>query len=211
VATPLLITTLVVSSAAAVGIPQTAHAFARTGTAEQRTLRLAGSDWLDHGTRAAEVSRSSDRTALAGARIVQGEHLRPKPSPWVLPVSGYHLTARFGEVSGLWSHFHTGLDFAAPTGTEIRSIGPGRVVSTGFDGAYGNKTVVRLDEGTVLWYCHQNAFAVRPGQRVRAGQLIGYVGSTGNTTGPHLHLEVHPHGGGPVDPQPWLVEHHLHP
>jgi murein DD-endopeptidase MepM/ murein hydrolase activator NlpD len=137
--------------------------------------------------------------------------LKAKPAPWVLPVVGYHLTGRFGQVSGLWNSFHTGLDFAAPEGTQIHSIGPGTVVSTAYDGAYGNKTVVRLDDGTVLWYCHQSAFGVHPGQRVRPDDLIGYVGSTGNTTGPHLHLEVHPHGGDAIDPEDWLPEHHLHP
>jgi len=143
--------------------------------------------------------------------IVPGEKLRAKPPAWVLPVTGYHLTGRFGATSGLWSSTHTGLDFAADSGTEIRSIGPGVVVSAAYDGAYGNKTVVKLDDGTVLWYCHQNEFGVEPGQRVKPGDLIGYVGSTGNVTGPHLHLEVHPGGGEPVDPEAWLPEHHLHP
>jgi murein DD-endopeptidase MepM/ murein hydrolase activator NlpD len=137
--------------------------------------------------------------------------LQAKPAPWVLPVVGYHLTGRFGQTSGLWASTHTGLDFAAAEGTRIRSIGPGVVVSTAYDGAFGNKTVVRLDDGTVLWYCHQSEFGVEPGQRVRPGALIGYIGSTGNTTGPHLHLEVHPHGGDAIDPEVWLPEHHLHP
>ena len=129
----------------------------------------------------------------------------------MLPVVGYHLTGRFGDSSGLWSSTHTGLDFAAPEGTEIHSIGPGVVVSTAYDGAFGNKTVVKLDDGTVLWYCHQNEFGVQPGQQVKPGDLIGYVGSTGNTTGPHLHLEVHPGGGDAIDPEVWLPQHHLHP
>jgi murein DD-endopeptidase MepM/ murein hydrolase activator NlpD len=149
--------------------------------------------------------------SLEPQRVVRGARLHPKPPPWVLPVVGYHLTGRFGQSSGLWASTHTGLDFAAPEGTEIRSIGPGVVRSTGYDGAFGNKTVVRLDDGTVLWYCHQSEFAVRPGQRVSPGDLIGYVGSTGNTTGPHLHLEVHPGGGDPIDPEKWLPAHHLHP
>jgi murein DD-endopeptidase MepM/ murein hydrolase activator NlpD len=144
-------------------------------------------------------------------RLLPRVRLAAKPAPWELPVVGYHLTGRFGQSSGLWSSTHTGLDFAAPEGTEIRSIGPGVVVSTEYDGAFGNKTVVRLDDGTVLWYCHQSDFGVDPGQRVRPGDLVGYVGSTGNTTGPHLHLEVHPHGGDPIDPEVWLPEHHLNP
>jgi len=129
----------------------------------------------------------------------------------VLPVNGYHLTGRFGETSGLWSSTHTGLDFAAPEGVEIHSIGPGVVTETSYDGSYGNKTVVRLDDGTVLWYCHQSAFGVEVGQRLAPGDLVGSVGSTGNVTGPHLHLEVHPDGGDAIDPEAWLPEHDLQP
>ena len=150
-------------------------------------------------------------TKVTAQRVLPGTKLKAKPEPWVLPVEGYHLTGRFGQSSGLWSSTHTGLDFAADEGTEIHSIGPGVVESTEYDGSFGNKTVVRLDDGTVLWYCHQNEFGVEPGQRVEPGDLIGYIGSTGNVTGPHLHLEVHPGGGDPIDPEAWLPEHHLNP
>jgi murein DD-endopeptidase MepM/ murein hydrolase activator NlpD len=132
-------------------------------------------------------------------------------SKYVLPVTGYHLTGRFGDVSGLWSSVHTGLDFATSSGTPIHSIGDGVVISAGYDGAYGNKTVVRLKDGTELWYCHQTSFAVSVGQKVHTGDVLGYVGSTGNVTGPHLHLEVHPGGGAPVDPYAALVARGLRP
>ncbi|MEQ4524625.1 M23 family metallopeptidase, partial [Nocardioides kribbensis] len=69
-----------------------------------------------------------------------------------------------------------------------------------YDGAYGNKTVLTLEDGTELWFCHQTSIDVSPGETVTAGQQIGTVGSTGNVTGPHLHLEVRPGGGDPVDP-----------
>lgn len=118
----------------------------------------------------------------------------------VLPVTGYHLTGEFGDVSGLWSSTHTGLDFATGEGSPIRAINDAVVVSTGYDGAYGNKTVLRLKNGTELWFCHQSAITVSVGEQVAAGRVIGYVGSTGNVTGPHLHLEVRPGGGDPVDP-----------
>jgi murein DD-endopeptidase MepM/ murein hydrolase activator NlpD len=143
-------------------------------------------------------------------RVLQGVELKAKPPPWVLPVAGYHLTGRYGASSGLWASTHTGLDFAAPEGTELRAIGPGVVTSASSDGAFGNKTVIRLDDGTVLWYCHQSAFAAKPGQRLEPGDLVGYVGSTGNVTGPHLHLEVHRKGAGAVDPESWLPSHGLH-
>jgi len=144
-------------------------------------------------------------------RIVPGVQLRAKPPPWVLPVESYHLTGRFGAASGLWSSTHTGLDFAAPEGVRIHSIGPGVVTEASYDGAFGNKTVVRLADGTVLWYCHQSEFGVEPGQRLSPGDLVGYVGSTGNVTGPHLHLEVRPGNRDPIDPEEWLPQHGLHP
>ncbi len=129
---------------------------------------------------------------------------------WVSPLDGYRLTARFGEY-GLWSSYHTGLDFAAPTGTEIRAIANGVVTETGYDGAYGNKTVVTLEDGTELWFCHQTSIEVTAGQAVRAGERIGTVGSTGNVTGPHLHLEVRPGAGDPVDPFSAMVVNGLQP
>jgi murein DD-endopeptidase MepM/ murein hydrolase activator NlpD len=85
------------------------------------------------------------------------------------------------------------------------------VTETGYDGSYGNKTVVTLEDGTELWYCHQTSFLVDVGDVVRGGEAIGTVGSTGNSTGPHLHLEVRPGGGDPVDPFTALLEHGITP
>ena len=148
---------------------------------------------------------------LAPYRVEAGVVLHPSAPVLVLPVRGYLLTGRFGDRSSLWSTVHTGLDFAAPTGTPIRSIAAGVVTSVGYDGAYGNKTVVHLADGTDLWYCHQSSVAVRPGDRVTAGQRIGAIGATGNVTGPHLHLEVRPSADVPVDPLGWLRRHGLRP
>jgi murein DD-endopeptidase MepM/ murein hydrolase activator NlpD len=144
-------------------------------------------------------------------RVVPGVVLSPRPPEVVLPVARYRLTGRFGDRSGLWASVHTGLDFAAPSGTAIRSISAGTVISVGYDGAYGEKTVVRLADGTALWYCHQSAVRVAVGEQVRPGQLIGAIGSTGNVTGPHLHLEVRPTPDTPVDPLAWLRGHGLRP
>lgn len=155
-------------------------------------------------------STAADRP-LPTYHLVAGVVLHRRPPQVVLPVASYRLTGRFGDRSSLWSTVHTGLDFAAPTGTPIRAIAAGRVVSTGFDGPYGNKTVVRLPDGTELWFCHQSSIAVHAGERVRPGEVIGEVGSTGNVTGPHVHLEVHPGGGDPVDPMPWLQARGLRP
>lgn len=129
---------------------------------------------------------------------------------FILPVRGYHLTAGFGEGGGLWYHGHTGQDFACPAGTPIHAIANGTIIGSGWDGPYGWKTVERLADGTEIWYAHQSKIIVRSGP-VFAGQVIGLIGSTGNATGPHLHLEVRPHGEDPVDPMPWLREHGMHP
>lgn len=135
----------------------------------------------------------------------------PDPDAWVLPVHDYELTAGFGASSGLWSDGHTGLDFAAPTGTTIRAVGSGTITEVAYDGAYGNKTVLRLDDGTEIWFCHQDTQDVAVGDRVEAGDPIGTVGATGNVTGEHLHLEIRPYGGDPVDPYAELMERGLNP
>jgi murein DD-endopeptidase MepM/ murein hydrolase activator NlpD len=157
--------------------------------------------------------KQRDAALAKFAQQAEQQAAKLRLNQWVLPVDpgAYHLTAGFGEYSGLWSHYHTGLDFAAPTGTPIHAVANGVVTSVGYDGAYGNKTVITLDDGTELWFCHQNSYAVDVGQEVHAGDLIGYVGSTGNVTGPHLHLEVRPGAGDPVDPYEALVVHGLRP
>lgn len=128
---------------------------------------------------------------------------------WQLPIApgGYTLTAEFGQCSNLWSHCHTGLDFAAPSGTPVRAVASGQVTSASWAGAYGNRTVLTHEDGTETWYCHQLEFGVKPGDNVFAGQEIGRVGSTGNSTGPHVHLEVRPGGGDAVDPAEALTFH----
>jgi murein DD-endopeptidase MepM/ murein hydrolase activator NlpD len=158
---------------------------------------------LDKRIDAMEQEMAAEQAAAEKRAAAAREAARPK---WVLPVLHFHLTAGFGESSGLWAHRHTGQDFAAPTGTPIRAVGDGRIVFAGWDGPYGRKIIVRHSDGTETWYCHMSAF-LRTGGTVKAGQVIGRVGSTGNTTGPHLHLEVRPGGGAPINPLPWLRAH----
>lgn len=144
--------------------------------------------------RAKRVSRSAARPARVAPRTVI------EAVTWVAPMSSYELTGRFGDQSSLWSSgVHTGLDFAAPSGTPIRSIAAGRVTQASYDGPYGYKTVVTLPGGGEAWYAHQERLGVRKGQYVAAGQVLGYVGATGNVTGSHLHLEIR-YGDQPVDP-----------
>lgn len=144
------------------------------------------------------VSRSAARRASRPAPVAKRVVI--KPITWTSPLRGYRLTGRFGDRSSMWSSgMHTGLDFAAPSGTPIRSIAAGVVKQASYDGAYGYKTVVSLPGGGEVWYCHQDRLAVRKGQRLAPGEVLGYVGWTGNVTGAHLHMEIR-HGDRPLDP-----------
>jgi len=100
---------------------------------------------------------------------------------------------------------HTGVDFPEPTGTPIHAGGVGVVSFAGFNtGGYGNLVVITHRLGFESWYAHMSRLAASAGQHVSGGQTIGYVGSTGHATGPHLHFEVR-HFGTPVDPVPYLL------
>jgi len=134
-----------------------------------------------------------------------------RENKWILPLVSYRLTAGFGDASGLWSNRHTGLDLAAPTGTAVGSVAGGIVLFASYDGSYGNKVVVQHPDGTETWYAHLNTIAVSAGEALTAGSVVGTVGSTGNVTGPHLHLEVRPGGGDPVDPYYALLDRGLSP
>ena len=87
--------------------------------------------------------------------------------------------------------FHAGMDFAAPTGTDIYATGNGTVISAGWEQGYGNCVQINHNYGYQTLYGHMSAFKVRAGQTVKRGDVIGLVGSTGKSTGPHLHYEVH--------------------
>lgn len=153
-----------------------------------------------------------DRAKQVEVEQQQRAEKRRERNQWVLPVAGYQLTARFGQSSSMWSSgSHTGLDFAGPSGSEISSIATGTVKSADYEGSYGNRTVITLLDGTEVWYCHQSSMSVEVGDKVDAGQSIGSTGATGNVTGPHLHLEVHPGGGDAVNPESELTQHDVQP
>jgi len=176
---------------------------------ERRALQAAADQELQ---RAAEAQNRQRNAALASlARSAQKRAHQIAANQWVLPTEHFHLTAGFGQVSGLWSSFHTGLDFAAPTGTPIFAVADGVVTETGWSGAYGYRTIETLDDGTEIWYCHQSSIGVDTGEHLHQGETIGAVGSTGNTTGPHLHLEVRPSPDDPIDPYTALLQHGVTP
>ena len=174
----------------------------RTPTGEEtdpELIALAEKQIAEREAKLAEIRKAAEKQA---AKI--------KENKWVLPLATYGITATFGQY-GLWASYHTGLDFNANSGDPIMAVANGTVTETGYDGAYGNKTVITLDDGTEIWFCHQTAIYVGVGDRVNGGEVIGTVGATGNVTGSHLHLEVRPGGGGPVDPFQAFVEHGIVP
>ncbi|MEV7142485.1 transglycosylase family protein [Streptomyces tauricus] len=106
-----------------------------------------------------------------------------------------------------WSKgYHTGVDFPVPTGTSVKSVGAGSVVTAGWGGSFGYQVVIRHGDGRYTQYAHLSAISVKAGQSVGAGQRIGRAGSTGNSSGPHLHFEVRtgPGFGSDVDPVAYL-------
>ncbi|HYH73880.1 MAG TPA: M23 family metallopeptidase [Nocardioides sp.] len=122
----------------------------------------------------------------------------------VLPLASYRVSAGFGLTGPLWEAEHGGQDFSASTGETIVAVSAGEVTEVAYAGPYGLRTIVTLPDGTEIWYCHQTDVTVHTGQQVDVADPVGTVGSTGNSTGPHLHLEVRPAGGSPVDPMDWL-------
>lgn len=125
----------------------------------------------------------------------------------VMPLAYNRITATFGQGGSRWSRNHTGTDFAAPIGTRIGAAQRGVVTSVAYAGAFGRRVIVTHEDGTETWYCHMSEFTVEEGDTVYAGDQVGSVGMTGNTSGPHLHFEVHPDGGDAINPLPWLRDH----
>ncbi|WP_314408237.1 M23 family metallopeptidase [Streptomyces kroppenstedtii] len=124
-----------------------------------------------------------------------------------LPVSGASIGTSYKMSGSMWSSgYHTGVDFVVPTGTALKSVGAGTVVSAGWGGAYGNQVVIRLADGHYAQYAHLSSLSVSAGQTVTGGQQVGLSGATGNVTGPHLHFEIRttPDYGSDVDPLAYL-------
>ncbi|WP_405527817.1 LysM peptidoglycan-binding domain-containing M23 family metallopeptidase [Streptomyces avidinii] len=125
---------------------------------------------------------------------------------FVAPVSG-GISTQYKVAGSMWSSgYHTGVDFIASSGTSVKAVGAGTVVSAGWSGSYGNEVVIRHADGKYSQYAHLSQLSVSSGQSVTAGQSIGLSGSTGNSTGPHLHFEIRttPSYGSDLDPIAYL-------
>ncbi|HEY0396330.1 MAG TPA: M23 family metallopeptidase [Candidatus Elarobacter sp.] len=123
--------------------------------------------------------------------------------PSINPVGG-GIAAAFGWRTNPWPEFHKGVDLEANYGDLVRASAAGTVASAGWDGGFGIKVDIDHGNGYHTWYAHLSRVAVSAGQRVTKGAPIAYVGSTGESTGPHLHYQVM-YAGSPIDPQPFLT------
>ena len=157
---------------------------------------------LDDRKTAVQESRADLEKSKDKADTYQASLAKTRQSP--VSKGRYNLTARYGSGGGYWSSgIHTGLDFAAPSGTPVMAAASGTVVSTGYEGAYGNRVVIRHGNGVMTTYNHLSSVSVSPGTKVSTGDQIGRVGTTGNTTGSHLHFEVTQNDRF-VNPEAWL-------
>ncbi|MGW7574223.1 M23 family metallopeptidase [Streptomyces sp. NPDC054765] len=186
-------------------------------TAEHTAFQKAESEAATH-QKSAEKAAAAKKAAEMEVKHEAEEAARQKAEAarlaklaknFITPVSSYTLTASFGQSGDRWAADHTGQDFAAPTGTPVKAVHSGTITQAGWAGSYGYRIVLTLDDGTELWFCHLSSM-VKTSGKVGTGDVIGRVGATGNVTGPHLHLEVRPDAGDPIDPMPWLRDHGLH-
>ncbi|MBJ6622289.1 M23 family metallopeptidase [Streptomyces sp. DHE17-7] len=173
--------------------------FADRATRTQERIDLDQQRQEEQQRRAAEAARKK-------AEAARREALRPK---FVLPVAQKGVGELFGAAGSMWSNRHTGLDFPVPMNTPVRAVTDGTVVAE-WNPYYGNLVKMTAPDGTQTWYAHLASARIRSGY-VKAGTVIGYAGSSGNSSGPHLHLEVHPDGGPAIDPLAWLRSHGLDP
>ncbi|MGW6688244.1 M23 family metallopeptidase [Streptomyces sp. NPDC054961] len=130
----------------------------------------------------------------------------PASAGFVAPVGG-GVSTSYRTPGAMWSSgYHTGVDFIASSGTTVKAVGAGTVVSAGWGGAYGNEVVIRHADGKYSQYGHLSQLSVSTGQSVTGGQTIGLSGATGNVTGPHLHFEIRtgPSYGSDIDPVAYL-------
>ena len=174
---------------------------------EASALKIAEDDKAEVQKQYDELRAEQLRiAALAKAAGTQGpvDPQATGPLSWPLPgrAAGGGVGWRIHPVYK-YKSCHTGVDSGAPSGTPIRAAASGVVLSTTVSRAYGNMTLIDHGDGMVTMYAHQSQFGVSPGQAVGNQDVIGYVGSTGFSTGPHLHFEVHLNGV-PYNPMGWF-------
>jgi len=190
---------------------QAQAATAVAATSQQAASVQASAHAVLQGRIAAFAAESSDLASqqqqvaalIAQAASASPANTTPAPGSHAVgltwPIHG-SVTSEFGP---RWGGFHPGIDIADPTGTPIHAAKGGQVIFAGWEGGYGNFVLIDHGGGIVTGYAHQSQIAVTQGQTVSQGQTIGSVGSTGDSTGPHLHFEVRINGA-PQNPRSYV-------
>ncbi|MFF4265558.1 M23 family metallopeptidase [Streptomyces virginiae] len=167
----------------------------------------------DAKQRAAEAKRMAEAKAKAereAAERAAREEERKRLNTFVSPLDDSYVSTQYKAGGGMWSSgSHTGIDFHAASGTSVHAVGLGTVVEAGWGGAYGNNVVIKHNDGTYTQYGHMTSLNVSVGEQVTPGQQIGLSGSTGNSSGPHLHFEARTGSqyGSDIDPIAYLRSH----
>ncbi|CAL9565511.1 hypothetical protein SUDANB120_04734 [Streptomyces sp. enrichment culture] len=188
-----------------------AQADSQRAAAEAAALKAQAE--ADAKARAAEAKQKAEEKAKAereAAERAAREEERKRLNTFVSPLAGSYVSTQYRAGGGMWSSgSHTGIDFHADEGSVVRAVGVGTVVEAGWGGAYGNNVVIRHADGTYTQYGHLNSLSVSVGQQVTPGQQIGLSGSTGNSSGPHLHFEARTGAkyGSDIDPIAYLRSH----
>lgn len=168
--------------------------------------------WAPADERGSWPRRSVKPTpSTSSARVASSQAAAPTPTAdparaWVMPVTGVRLSSPYGM---RWGQMHRGIDLAGPIGLPLKAMSSGVVTFAGQQSGYGTIVQIRYWDGTISYYGHLNSTAVAAGQAVTPGQVVGQLGNTGQSTGPHVHLEIHPGGGAAVDPAAWITHHGL--
>ena len=161
----------------------------------------------------------SNQKSSTGTADQTGDAAVPSGGKNCLPAAHYSVAARFGQV-GSWARYHTDFDFSAPIGTTLRAPASGVVTNAGSgpaSGWAGNYVAIKYSDGTQSLMAHMSTVSVSVGQTVSGCQVVGAIGMTGRTFGPHVHFEIYPAGVTPgdvyraVDPVNWLHAHGLKP
>jgi murein DD-endopeptidase MepM/ murein hydrolase activator NlpD len=173
--------------------PQVLHNLEEASVTTQDALADRDADGGDRATRSQD--RSPEVASLSEEEIEQ--------EAWLLPLDDYDFTSPFGYRFG---KLHAGIDLAAAEGTPYKAIHAGTVIQAGYNGGFGYCVTVQVDEHTQIIYAHSRRVAVKVGDKVKAGQVLGQVGNTGYSYGTHLHVGVYVDDK-PIDPVPFLRQH----
>lgn len=151
------------------------------------------------------TSPTSSTSSGSSASSADSSTSAPAPvgsKAWVKPINSYVLTSGYGW---RWGRIHAAQDFAVGVGTPVKSMSSGVVVASGWLGTYGNRVEIKYWDGTVSLYAHNSSLKVKVGDKVAPGQVVALSGNTGNSTGPHLHVEIRTNGNTTkIPPIPWM-------